>query len=120
MDSHLFPLVAASKDGSDGVSHAVVRAALSSNHVVLVHDGRRDEGGAKRHAEVFRKVAKDGAKPLFRIPCLEGREGGGRVEGREKIGSERGREGGRREMGGIERGKRQVVRERELKRESPS
>ncbi len=69
-DSHLFSPVAASEDGSDGVSHAVVRAALSSNHVVLVHDGRRDEGGAKRCAEVIRKVAKDGAKPLFGIPCL--------------------------------------------------
>ncbi len=78
MGSHLFLLGAESKDGADGVSHAVVGAALGSNHVVLVHDGRGDESGAERHVEVVRKVSKDGAQPLFRIPGLCTAEQSGR------------------------------------------
>jgi hypothetical protein len=69
-DSHLLVLGPAPEDGADGVSHAVVGAALRSKHVVLVDDGRRDEGGAQRHAEVVRKISKDGAQPLFGVPCL--------------------------------------------------
>jgi hypothetical protein len=67
-DSHLIGRLL--ENCGKGLPHAVMQAALSLPHALVVHDHGSMPGGSERYLEVLGEIGENRAEPFFAVPCL--------------------------------------------------